>query len=78
MNSHAITDTPTLGALVRDARKAAGLTQPDLALAAGTGTPFIVDLERGKSTIQLGKVLDVLRALGIELQAVGNVADPRG
>jgi HTH-type transcriptional regulator / antitoxin HipB len=65
-------DTPeVLGRIVRETRKASGLTQPELALAAGTGVPFIVDLERGKATIQLGKALGVLPALRIELHVSG-------
>jgi y4mF family transcriptional regulator len=71
MNYLPITDTVSLGTAVRAKRKASGLTQPELAMASGTGVPFIVDLERGKPTIQFGKTLDVLAALGIELRAFG-------
>ena len=41
-----------------------GLTQPDLALAAGVGVRFIVDLEGGKPTVRLEQVLRVIDALG--------------
>jgi predicted transcriptional regulator len=41
------------------------VTQRDLALGAGTGLRFVVDLEQGKATCQLGKVLQVLNTLGI-------------
>ena len=54
-----------IGATVRKARNAAGLRQDELAGAAGVGTRFIVDLEAGKPTIQLGKTLQVLNALNI-------------
>ncbi len=64
---HSIDNVEALGALVRQVRKAQGLRQPDLAGAAGTSVRFIVELERGKATAQVGKVLDVLRQLGIEL-----------
>jgi HTH-type transcriptional regulator / antitoxin HipB len=35
----------------------------------GGGTPFLSDLENGKETIELGKALVVLAALGIDLKA---------
>lgn len=41
-----------------------GLTQSDLALAAGVGLRFIVDLEGGKTTVRLEQVLRVIDALG--------------
>jgi HTH-type transcriptional regulator/antitoxin HipB len=56
-----------LGAALRGARKQLGLTQPQLALAAGVGVRFIVDLEAGKTTVQLQQVLRVIDALGGEL-----------
>lgn len=63
--------TDQLGAVLRTARKQLGLTQPQLALAAGVGTRFIVDLEAGKPTVRLEHVLRVMGALGIELQLGG-------
>ena len=53
-----------IGNVVRAARKAAGLRQYELAGAAGVGLRFLVELERGKPTAQLGKTLQVLQALG--------------
>ena len=53
--------------MVRHARKALSLTQPQLALAAGVGVRFIVDLEAGKPTVRLENVLRVLQALGVTL-----------
>jgi y4mF family transcriptional regulator len=65
-------ETPRhLGEIVRKARKALRLTQPQLALAAGVGVRFIVDLEAGKPTVRLENVLRVLQALGITLAASG-------
>ena len=46
-----------LGETLRVARKQLGLTQPQLALAAGVGVRFIVDLEAGKPTMRLENVL---------------------
>lgn len=56
---------------VRWARKRLGLTQPQLALAAGVGTRFVVDLESGKPTVRLENVLRVIDALGGQLQLTG-------
>lgn len=56
-----------LGKAVRAARRAAGVRQQDLAGVAGVGERFIVELEAGKPTIQLGKLLQVIAALGHSL-----------
>jgi len=53
---------------VRQARKRLGVTQRDLAMTAGTGLRFVVELEQGKETLQMGKVLNVLQALGLRLE----------
>lgn len=66
-----IPSSEVLGATLRTARKQLGLTQPQLALAAGVGTRFIVDLESGKPTVRLEHVLRVMDALGVELQLGG-------
>lgn len=60
-----------LGDALRAARKQLGLTQPQLALAAGVGVRFIVDLEAGKATLRLENVLRVIDALGGTLQLIG-------
>lgn len=57
----------TLGTLVRATRKAQGLRQDQLAGVANVGLRFIVDLEAGKPTLQLGKALHVLDVLGCGL-----------
>jgi y4mF family transcriptional regulator len=54
-----------IGELVKKTRKNMGVTQRDLALTSGTGIRFIIDLEQGKATCQLEKVLMVLNTLGI-------------
>ena len=56
-----------LGAMVRDRRKHLALKQLDLAGLANTGNRFIVDVENGKPTVQLQKVLDLLHLLGLEV-----------
>jgi len=64
-----------LGHALRAARKQLGLTQPQLALAAGVGVRFIVDLEAGKPTVRLEHVLRVIDALGGEMQ-LGELPSP--
>lgn len=66
-----IRTTEQLGDALRAARKQLGLTQPQLALAAGVGVRFIVDLEAGKPTLRLENVLRVIDALGGTLQITG-------
>lgn len=56
-----------IGALVRTARKEQNLRQDELAGVAGVGLRFIVDLEAGKPTAQIGKVLQVLQTLGCSI-----------
>lgn len=56
-----------LGAVVREQRKRLALKQLDIAGLGNTGNRFIVDLENGKPTVQLQKVLDVMDLLGLEL-----------
>lgn len=63
---------PELGKIIKQERKAMGLTQADLALASGTGLRFISDLENGKPTCQIGKTLTVLKTLGIRLTLSGH------
>lgn len=55
------------GALVRERREALGMRQDEVALATGVGRRFIIDLEAGKPTCQLGKALIVAEAVGLRL-----------
>lgn len=57
-----------LGGAVRRRRRLLRLTQLQLAKLAGCGADFLYDLEAGKTTIQLGKLVDVLRVLGLQLR----------
>ena len=59
-----------LGKIVREARKAQKMSQDDLAGMAGTGRRFIVDLEKGKETVQFAKALRVLATLGVGIAAI--------
>lgn len=59
-----------LGTFIRHTRKAQGLRQDELAGVAQVGIRFIVELEAGKPTIQLGKAFKVLEVLGCKLALI--------
>jgi y4mF family transcriptional regulator len=59
--------TATIGKLIRETRKKLRVTQKALALTSGTGLRFIIELEKGKETCEIGKVLTVLQTLGIKM-----------
>lgn len=50
---------------VRSQRKSAGLTQAEAAALCGVGTRFLSELENGKHSLHIGKVLQVLAGLGL-------------
>ena len=54
------------GALIRSRRKTLNMRQDQLALATGVGRRFLIDLEGGKPSCQLGRSLLVAEALGIK------------
>lgn len=56
-----------LARAVRARRKALKLTQVDLSRLAGCGPDFVYDVEVGKMSLRLDKLLDVLGVLGLEL-----------
>ena len=60
-------DVKAIGNLIKEIRKAQGLTQEDLAGISGTGRRFISDVENGKANIQIGKLLLIINALGLGL-----------
>lgn len=62
-----ITSPEDLGALIRGARKRSGLTQQEFADLCGVGRRFLSESEAGKPRLELGKVLQVLKAVGIDL-----------
>ncbi|MCB1043640.1 MAG: helix-turn-helix transcriptional regulator [Acidobacteria bacterium] len=63
-------DSKQIGHIVRETRKRLGVTQQVLAMTSGSGLRFIIDLEKGKPTCQIGKVLTVLQTLGIKLDLI--------
>jgi len=57
-----------IGRKVREERKAQGMTQTELAGLSGVGLNFISQLEQGKKSVQMDKVLMVLDTLGLEVE----------
>ena len=62
-----IQNAAELGRKVRELRRAQKITQAQLAGLANTGIRFISDLENGKETCHIGKVLRVLETLGVDM-----------
>lgn len=64
-----------LSKMVRDARKAAGLSQKELADHAGVAKNLVYDLEKGKMTIRYENILKVLNVLNIKIQFISPLGD---
>ena len=64
-----VTTMTGLGVLIREERLRQKLTQTDLAGISGVGITFISQLENGKETAEMGRVIRVLTMLGIDLYA---------
>ena len=71
-------NTEQLGTAIRMRRKQLKITQKELAMTCGTGLRFIVDLEKGKPTCQIGKTLQVLQALGLAIETTILGSDETG
>ncbi len=67
-----------VGRALRDARRAAGLTQSEVAAAAGVSREAISVLENGHRSARLGTLNAVLFELGFELAFVRRVQSPAG
>jgi transcriptional regulator with XRE-family HTH domain len=65
-----------LGRIIRIKRKEIGVRQEVAAGMAGVGTKFLSQLENGKETAELGKTLQVLRKMGLEVYIFPRSADP--
>ncbi len=67
MNTGVKINTPAdIGRIIRKKRKEDGLSLIEAAALCNVGYRFLSDLENGKATAQLNKVLQVLRGLGID------------
>ncbi len=71
-----VPSTKELGNLIRQTRRRYRITQQTLAMVSGTGLRFIIELEKGKVSCQVGKVLTVLQSLGIEVSLRPPASDP--
>jgi y4mF family transcriptional regulator len=66
-NGVVVRSSNDVGNIARTVRREQGLTQLDIAGIANTGNRFIIELEQGKPTVQLQKVLDALALVGLEV-----------
>ena len=67
IDKNEITNVAQLGELLRSRRKEMGVTQEQAADLCDVGPRFIVELEKGKETAHLGKILQVMRGYGLQL-----------
>ncbi|MGO5291288.1 helix-turn-helix transcriptional regulator [Porcincola sp. LCP21S3_C12] len=65
--SFRIKDVADFGKAVKNRRKELGYTQKDLSEITGISASFLSDLENGKATVELGKVLMVVSLLGLNI-----------
>ena len=72
-NAQLVKSTKELGELLRKKRKDQGLTQAQVAEHCGLSPRFISEVERGKTSAEIGKVLYLLETLGVDL-----IVDTRG
>lgn len=57
-----------IAALVREQRRARGWSQEELARRVGVGRDWVIQFEKGKSTVELALVLRVVKELGLQLR----------
>ncbi|MCA0907377.1 helix-turn-helix domain-containing protein [Ruegeria marisrubri] len=62
-----ISDTASLGVVLRETRKALKITQEELSLQTGISKPTIRSIEKGKETAHVGLVLQLCQDLGISV-----------
>ena len=62
-----ITDSKSLGEAVRKRRKQLHYTQQDIYNFSGCSVSFLSDLENGKPTAEIGKTIDIINLLGLDL-----------
>lgn len=60
--------TTGIAATLKARRKALGVTQSQLADLAGVSPKFVYDLEKGKPSVSLDRVLLVISALGLQFR----------
>lgn len=72
-----LTSVRDAGVAIRTMRKRAGIRIDDFALLAGVSKQFMTDLENGKPTVQMGKVIGLLNrmAIGVSLDLSDDAVD---
>ena len=65
-----VQNVQNIGVLVRRQRRSLGAKLRDTAPMAQVGTRFLSEFERGKPTVEFGKALSVLQAVGLDLAVV--------
>ncbi len=66
-----VIDVSSLGAAIKKRRKQLNYTQRFLSEVTGLSVSFISDLEHGKETAEIGKVLFLVNTLGMDLFVEG-------
>lgn len=62
-----IINTESIGKVIRERRKQLGYTQGFIAEFTGLSVSFISDVERGKSTAEIGKIIMLINTLGLDM-----------
>ena len=71
MKAYSVRD---IAAVAKSTRKRLGLTQANLAAKTGVGREWVIEFEKGKSSVELGYVLRILRVLGLSLDVQPEVS----
>ena len=70
-----MTDPEELATIIKRHRKAANLTQLELAELAGVGKTVVFDIEKGKETVKIQTLRKVLKVLNIEMRFTSPLLD---
>lgn len=66
LNEMTITTPKDIGRLIKARRKESGITQQQAAGMCNVGVRFFSELENGKPTLEMAKVIKVLEAFGFQ------------
>jgi transcriptional regulator with XRE-family HTH domain len=70
LHANIVYDTAELGQLIRSERKASGVTLQQTSARCKIGVRFLSELERGKATAEIGKVISALHTVGLDMAVV--------
>ncbi|SLM31862.1 conserved hypothetical protein [Desulfamplus magnetovallimortis] len=68
--SSKINNPKELGQYLLEERKRLKLTQKEISEYTDVGRKFVLELEKGKPTAQIGKIFELLNGLGLELHLI--------